>query len=209
MKTSRRQARPGWPIGLALLAAGSAGGAAWSAPAAAPFSVSCDGPFERNTTEASLKALFGAANVTHAQIDGPEGDTYPATVLFAKDASRTIRIVWNDDKARRGISDVTVTGAAWRGPRGLHVGATLAEIEKANGRAFSLLGFGWDYGGVINDWQGGALSADRYGCVVHARLQILSAGEMHAVGDGSFMSTDPKVKADKPSLAEFGLGFAD
>jgi hypothetical protein len=32
---------------------------------------------------------------------------------------------------------------------------------------------------------------------------------MHAAGDGSFMSADPKVKADKPSLAEFGLGFAD
>jgi hypothetical protein len=63
---------------------------------------------------------------------------------------------------------------------------------------------------MINDWKDGALMAGAgLGCVIHARLNIPSAGATHASGDGEFMSSDAMVKADKPYLEEFGLGFVD
>jgi hypothetical protein len=173
------------------------------------LSLSCDGPFRKTTSEAELKTLFGPANVSHALIDGPEGETYPATVLFARDPARTVRIVWIDDAARRGVSDVTVVGGAWRGPRDIRVGSTMAEIEKANGRPFTLYGFGWDYGGIVSDWRKGALEAGRPGCAFHARFEPGPVDDARALGDGTFSSADARMRADRPLLAEFGIGFAN
>lgn len=203
MNGLRRQAAAVALAGLALVAASG------PSAAATPASITCGGPIRRDTTEAQLKAMFGAANVSHAQIDGPEGETYPATLLFAKDETRTVRIVWNDDKARRGVSDVTVTGKAWWGPKGLHVGSTLAEIEKANGKPFTLYGFGWDYGGIVSDWNGGALQPKAAGCAFHARLEPGPVDDTRANGDGTFSSNDRKMRADRPVLAEFGVGFGE
>jgi hypothetical protein len=198
-------------LGLAAVVAAVTALAAVHAAAAPPpaLTLSCDGPFSKDMSEAELKATFGAANVSHARIDGPEGDTYPATILFAKDARRTVRIVWIDDKARRGVSDVTVTGAAWTGPKDIRVGSPLGEVQKANGKAFTVYGFGWDYGGIVSDWRNGALKPKVAGCAVHARFEPGAVEETHALGDGTFSSSDPKMRADKPVLAEFGVGFGE
>jgi hypothetical protein len=38
------------------------------------------------------------------------------------------------------------------------LGTSLRDLERTNGRPFVLTGFGWDYGGGVVDWRGGALA---------------------------------------------------
>src|SRR5262249_17585108 len=45
----------------------------------------------------------------------------------------------------------------WTAPHGLKLGMALEDVEKANGKPFKLSGFGWDYGGLVVDWNKGAL----------------------------------------------------
>jgi hypothetical protein len=200
---------------ITLTAAFALPAAAPAAPAAAapPMVLTCDGPIKRDMSLADVKAMFGAANVTHGVADGPEGETYPVTYVFARDPARKLTIIWMDDKARRGVSNVSVDGdkpGAWSGPGGIRIGSTLAAVEKANGRPFVIWGFEWDYGGRVGDWKAGALQSRTAGCSFTARFDPRPpSGSARALGDGEFSSTDPKMRADRPVVSEFSVGFAD
>lgn len=157
---------------------------------------------------ASLAAAHGAGNVVEQTLPGVEGESYTATVVYPNDPARRAEIVWRDAAARTGAASVIVAGpqSRWVGPHELSIGDTLAEIERANGRPFQLWGFGWDYGGWVSDWQGGAFaSADA--CNVRARFQARGDANTHALGEAAFMSNDSAVRAADASVSEFGLMF--
>ena len=45
----------------------------------------------------------------------------------------------------------------WKGLVGDVNVARRAEVERINGTPFQIYGFGWDYGGLVNSWNGGKL----------------------------------------------------
>ena len=112
-----------------------------------------------NTTRADLVARFGADNVTDTTIYFVDGVTEPGSVLFVTDSSRRVEITWRDSvtKSRPGLVRLYGTASAWKFPHGITLGMTMSELERLNGRPFELMGFGWDYGGGISNWKGGAL----------------------------------------------------
>ena len=117
----------------------------------------CAGSIFRALSKSSLTAAYGASNVSVEKVIGAEGESVTMeTVLFSKRPSEKIRIGWTD-KANKIVSGVDVFGSKWVGPGGVHVGSTIAELEKANGKPFTFSGLGWDYGGLVKDWRGGAL----------------------------------------------------
>lgn len=172
--------------------------------------LTCEGPLTRDMTEKDVAALYGAANVSQGTFNGPEGMTAPATIVFGADPKKKLTILWRDDKARKGIANVSVTEPAsqWSGPGGIAIGAKLAEVETANGRPFSLYGFDWDYGGLVSDWKGGALAPKVAKCAFTARFNR-GVDETQASGDSEFSSSDPRMKHDQPYLSEFGVGFGE
>ena len=123
-------------------------------------------------------------------------------------ADRKIRIGWSD-QAKKKVSDVEILGSKWVGPAGVHVGSTIAELEKANGKPFPFSGLGWDYGGLVKDWRGGALGTvkpthggpgnmppDRRMDVELASAPSAPEVATAAVsGEQDFQSDDPKVAA--------------
>lgn len=184
-----------------------------TAPAAPAFVMSCTDAsvFNANTTGASLVARFGAANVTlDTMIDGPEGEQERVTLLFPNDDTRSATISWRNPEAQTGFAGVSVqtTNSLWRGPSGIAIGAPIADIERINGRAFQLYGFGWDYGGLVSSWNSGALAANEPACVFGASFDETGDGST-AVGDGGFSSDSAAMRAARPRLGSMSLRFAD
>jgi hypothetical protein len=117
----------------------------------------CNSRIFRALSKSALATVYGANNVSVEKVFGAEGESQTfVTALFAQRPAEKIRIEWSDP-ASKIVSDVDVFGSQWIGPGGIHVGSTIAEVQKANGKAFTFSGLGWDYGGQVRDWKGGAL----------------------------------------------------
>jgi hypothetical protein len=183
-----------------------------------PDLLACNGPFARDADEAELIKAFGAGNVQRARIEIGEGEKAAGAVLFPKDRKRRLELIWRDGKKRRGPGTIYVrAGSAWTvaGPAGerLAIGSTLAAVEAANGKPFSILGFDWDYSGTAADWQGGKLAKAFGGCKLTIRFGYPKGADAKALdrllGDKEFSSSNPDMRLVKPTAYEILLSWPD
>ena len=181
----------------------------------APTVLDCTGPFARTADERTLARVFGAANVERAAIPVGEGNTEPGTVVFARDPTKRIDILWHDSYARPNVVIIR-NGSTWPVAvtgldRPVTNGATLAEIEAMNGKPFTLTGFGWDLGGYTNGWDGGRLDKPVGGCNLSLRFDPPADAPGDALdkvnGDVEFSSTDSAMRQVKPVVIEIELGW--
>jgi hypothetical protein len=177
-----------------------------------PRAIKCEGPFGPNATHAEVVKVFGANNVSYQDIDGAEGEKIKATVLFAGDAKARLEILWSDEQARRGPMVRARDRSTWTGPNGIHIGMTLAEIEKMNGKPFKLSGFDWDYGGRVLDWQGGSLGKPQQGgCIVGVEfVHPEDAPEENlnkVTGDNEFASDSADMRAVAPYVSVVTVSY--
>jgi len=151
---------------------------------------------------------------------GRERDNGNRSVRQATD--RKIRIGWSD-KANKIVSGVDVFGSKWVGPGGVHVGSTIAELEKANGKPFTFSGLGWDYGGLVKDWRGGALGPVKptHGgpgnlppdCRLDVELASAPSAPKAATaavsGEQDFKSDDPEAAAARIIVAKITFSYGN
>lgn len=169
------------------------------------FAMSCTA--FAGTSEAALIAAYGADNIVEQTLPGAEGESYTASVLFPNDPERRLEIVWADQTERTQPATISVSGerSTWTGPNGLSLGDDLARVEQVNGKPFKLWGFGWDYGGWVSDWDGGAF-APNGGCMARVRFQA-TAENNNVQGDSEFLSNAPEMIDSVPRVTEFALVF--
>lgn len=189
-----------------------------SAPAlAAPYILTCTGPFAPDSTHERVVAAFGAENVTIGEVDLGEGVTAKGTIVFPNDPASRLEVSWQDKDSMKTPWMVRLRGGGpmppepkWVSAEGIAIGDTLEGIETRNGNAFTLAGFEWHYGGTVLDWKGGTLAkpAKMNGCSSIVRLGIADGVSTDGVvGDGEFLSSNPKMKAAKPAVYEIGLTY--
>jgi hypothetical protein len=189
----------------------------FAAGALADDTIDCTGAFAPATSEQALVAKFGKANVVRDTIYIAEGDETDGTVLFPNDPKRRLEIVWKDAKRRKTLDWIRVPLDSRWSVFGLRTGMPLADLVKRNGRDFVFSGFGWDYGGAITDWKGGAVPA-LGGKICHVGVSIdvdfpespTKAQEkaMEAVsGDQEFISNSPHLKKLKVRVSELIVGY--
>lgn len=174
--------------------------------------LSCTGPLGADSSHAKLVAAFGKENVVWTQVDGAEGEKIGSTVLFPKDPKRRIELFWADDAKRAGLTAARPgrknPSAA---PNGVRPGMGVAEVETLNGKPFLLSGFGWDYGGSVTDWKGGALEKPAPGgCTVQVRFGLPESVDVVAAkvaGDQEFASDDKRIRAAQPTVESIALGW--
>lgn len=181
-------------------------------PAASPpRALACSGVFAKATSEEKLAASFGKDNVTWTQVDGPEASKLDATVIFAKDPKRRLEILWTNEEARSDVQVISINGqSGWSAPKGLHLGLTLAQLEKLNGKAFSIKGFSGEGSSLVTSWNNGALSTLPGGCKVGVRFAAdPKAGPLAAdiAGDKEFLSSFPALKNASPKVSEILIGY--
>ncbi len=209
---------------LSVACAATAFAAETPADAPAPRTLSCDAPFNKDTTETALIAAFGAENVEYKTVPGAEGMETNATVIFPNDPAKMLTVFWWDEDKRARPAAVTVQAdfsaypedfnpwtrdIQWRTSEGLAIGSDIAAVEKANGKAFKISGFGWDYGGYAISWENGALDAEaRNGCFLLMRFAP-SADPIpdSAQGDVELLSDSTEIAAAKPRVTEFSVSY--
>ncbi|MBS0386181.1 MAG: hypothetical protein JSS00_12620, partial [Proteobacteria bacterium] len=82
---------------------------------------------------------------------------------------------------------------------------SMADVERANGGAFVLYGFEWDYGGTVTDWRGGAF-APQDNC--HVRVGFQPGGDAgRASGDSAFRSDSTEMHNAHPYVSIIGVSF--
>jgi hypothetical protein len=188
--------------------------AATAAAAAAPDALACEGAFAKDTTHAKLVETFGRSNVAFLEIDGDQGVKVKASVIYPDDSRRRIYVVWHDEKLRRHPATIRVDfKSGWHGARGLHVGSELAEVEKINGKAFKMMGFDWELGGRVSNWQGGALAKMPGGCEFRLGFNPWANAPDEArdkvSGEKEFLSSDPNMRASKPTVSEIIISYPE
>jgi hypothetical protein len=186
--------------------------AATSAAAAAPDVLSCEGVFAKDTTHAKLVETFGKANVAFLDVDGDNGVKVKASVIYPDDSRQRVYVIWYDEKLRRRPAVIRVDfRSEWHALRGLHVGTELVEVEKINGKAFKLTGFDWELGGRVTNWQGGTLAKVPGGCEFRVGFNPWADAPDSArdkvSGEKEFVSSDPNMRATKPTVSEIILSY--
>ncbi|UYV15173.1 hypothetical protein [Porphyrobacter sp. ULC335] len=133
------------------------------------------------------------------ELMGGEGEMFDGVVLWPDDPGRRLELSF----AKDGIGEVTSLRVAGERPdwniAGVGHGTTRAELERLNGGPFEFYGFGWDYGGQVSDWNGGALGDIEGGCSLGAMIGGMEdEAEMlptELVGDRSVRSDTPSLRA--------------
>lgn len=171
------------------------------------------GLFAADTRVLWLQQRFGEANVRVADVPGGEGETSRGVILFADDSTRRAYLYFQDEKRLRGLSLVRVTdaGSRWQFDNGIGIGTPLSKLLALNGKPIKFLGFDWDYGGAITDWNGGQLQpAADHSVQRGIRLDHHTASDdTYPMGDTIFSSDDkrfPKL-GDEVVVGEISVSF--
>ena len=158
----------------------------------------------------ALAMAFGNNNVTFAQQKVQDTEV-GITTVFPKDPKRRLDVWWNNPN-RTGTFLIDIAGkSTWTGPEGLHLGLTLAELEKRNHKPFKLKGFDKEGVASVSDWDGGALGALAGGCKasVSFRADAKTAKDAASAlaADKEYSSSDSAVRAAKLSVSEILIGY--
>lgn len=156
--------------------------------------------FRASESLESLQERFGAANVRVDDIPLAEGEMTRGVVLFPDDPSRRAYVHFVDAEHLRGLELIRIVDpeSTWSLGEGLRMGTTLAELVARNGAPIEFSGFGWDYGGAIAGFRGGALEPrSAQGAQTGFRLSPrpgLDPERENALpnGDATFSSDDPQ-----------------
>lgn len=166
------------------------------------------------TTGADLIKAYGADAVrTPAEITMTEGEVMPGAILFPNDPTQRLEIIWNDPANQSSpFRAILRKGSTkWQLPHGLGIGISLDSLERLNGKPISLLGFGWDYEGMIVDWNDGrltALRAPQGGMMLRLELDQ-NAFEKLLEEEKKAISGDQTLSSNLPTLAKLNLKVSE
>jgi hypothetical protein len=151
------------------------------------------GLIEPGMTAEALERAYGKTNVRREQMAGAEGETVDGARVFA-DTDHELEVIWDSESPTQPrVFDVRIIGSAWTFENGLRPGLSIEQVEEINGRPFTILGFGWDYGGYAI-FKGGTLDAK-----IGLRFTPASADIPESLqGDIEISSTDAKLRALNP-----------
>ncbi len=164
------------------------------------------GAITPETTEAQLRAHYGADRIHPLEVHVGEGFIEEGVEVFPGDPARRLQIVWSDRGTPRSVH---VLGSAWHTPEGVELGSTLRELERLNEGSFQLTGFSWDYSGTVVSWNGGKLENElgRDKGVILRLAPEDGSGDPRVDGDAIFPSDHPVMQELNPVVYAFVLDF--
>ena len=192
---------------LALLA-----GPLWAQQRAPTTVVACSGTFAKDSSHLELETAFKSKNITFTDVEAADGTKVPASILFPNDPKRRLEVWWSDRTHRSDIHLIVIGGqSTWTAPDGLRLGQTLEQVEKINQKPFKLKGFDKDHIATVSDWDGGALATLAGDCKPGLSLRADAKASAEKIGalsaDKEYSSSDPAIRAAKPTVSEILIGY--
>jgi hypothetical protein len=212
MSAPVKPTRPAVPATTADAPAAPAAGPKAGAALASAHVVACSGAFSKDSSHLRLAMTFDSKNVTFTDVDSSNGSKVPASVLFANDPKRRLEVWWTNPDARNQTYLIVINGkSTWTAPGGMKLGLTLAQLEKLNHKPFKLKGFDKDGTATVSDWDGGVLATLAGGCKSGLSLKADPKATPDSIAalaaDKEFSSSDPALRAVKPTVSEILIGY--
>ncbi len=166
-----------------------------------------------STTRADLVRRFGGSRVLNGRIYVGEGESESGTIVFPGDPKKRLDITFGE-RTRTHPMIVRISGqnsiAATFG--NIRIGTPLKQIEKINGRPFTLAGFEWDYSGTVLSWKGGKIDKVQPGCRIGLRLNYeqnstTKRWASQVQGDRSFSSHQAAMQALNPRVYQIWIAY--
>lgn len=174
--------------------------------------LACAGPFAKDTNHARLVTEFGARNVEFKDVEGTDSVKQKASVIFDADPTKRMVFYWDDIKSRTKLTRIVIDApSTWLGPGGIRNGLPLKELEKINGGAFSIKGFGGVGGGDVSGLKGplADISGD---CKLAIRFEPGIANPLPPryaaiTGDVVVPSTNVTMRRVRAQVSEWSLNY--
>lgn len=117
------------------------------------------GLLNADASEADIRETYGEDQVARRGVGVGERQTVQASVLFPDQPDELV-LLWRQDAPFERVAEVRAyrPDGRWHGTLGVKVGLPIEALREINGKDFAFHGFEWDYSGLVNDWQGGAIS---------------------------------------------------
>jgi len=161
------------------------------------------GAITSKCTLADVARSYGEANVRLMRNAG-----VIAAVIFPDDSLRRIEIAFGDTVNLRYPRSVTLRGSqsVWHTMSGVTLGTSVEDLQKLNTKPFEFNGFGWDYGGQVVNWHGGALARDT---TISIRLDALHLFDnkpyRSVMGDKKVSSSNRLARELRPYVGEIAI----
>lgn len=152
------------------------------------------GLIRANTGIDELEKIFGKDNVRDVrECDAECMDSIDVTKIYPG-GENEITIIWRDTAYHKEIGLIECFGdrPVWHSADGIKIGSGLKDLLKVNGNKISFYGFGWDYGGTVDSYNGGRLEHT----VMKLRLNLSESftGDRDLYGDIGLDTDMPAVK---------------
>jgi hypothetical protein len=154
------------------------------------------GALLKSTPPRDIAKIFGAAAVKYGKVPMAEGQEAPGAFVH-KGTADELQVGFTA-KSRR-IEYITIVGRNWRTADGIRIGTTLAELERINGGPFTLSGFDWDYGGIVQTKAPGKLPRFLSISTRTVNSQAVPPNEYTQI------SGDRQISSRHPVLAKVGV----
>jgi hypothetical protein len=172
------------------------------------------GPVTAASTLDNLRAALGKRNVSLEMVLSDDGKgKVSGAVLYPGDAKKRIELAWDDTltKSRPRWARVRNASTWWHTPAGVRVGTSLRDLEKLNGRAFTVSSFrSGERRSLVRSWNRGNL-AEEMEKKAHVWLAVPSAttkSQMVPLSQGSSLpSGDPPLRRLNPHVTEIATKF--
>jgi len=173
--------------------------------------------------EKQLIEIFGDEFITTDSVYDTEGNRSEVTLIYPGTVNQ-VEVVWKNPRKKSGISKVTIhaffdeqnevylPNSRWKTSYGVTLGTSLKELERINGTPFIFFGFGWDYGGIISEYNTGKLGQYPLQLqlgIIDIKKQGNDPDYEMLMGDNEFNSDDPEAQRLNPIVISISVNNSE
>jgi hypothetical protein len=170
------------------------------------------GPVLAGSSLQNLRGALGLHNVILEYVQTEDGKgKVSGAVLYPNDPKKRIEIAWADTvtKSRPLWARVRNEASWWHTPAGVRIGSTLLDLERMNGRAFTVTSFrGGERRSPVRSWNKGnlAVELEKNAKVYLSVPASATKSQMTPLSNGSYLpSGDPPLRRLNPYVTEITI----
>ena len=160
-----------------------------------------------STTKSALNKLYDKGNIREYVVFSYEGFDIKGTEVIFDNTADNITIEWNDGNLTPKIIRIKNPNSNWKTKEGVGIGSTIKEVEKANGKPFTIYGYEIDayLAGTVKNWNSGNLQ----GLNLQFKITKEIPGEvyMKIMGDRGILSNNPLLEKAGLQVENITVGF--